>query len=195
MNNKKFIAAIAAGALALGCTIGGTVAWLTSQTQTITNKFTTSDINVTLAETTGAEYQMIPGWFIEKDPVATVVKDSVDCFLFVELEKSEDFDTYMEYTLANGWTVVPGTTDVFYREVAASDVDQPFDVLKVLKTETKDDKTIEYTVKVKDGVTKAQMEALKGKEPTLEVTAYASQKYSSNNTPFAPETAWANVKA
>ena len=48
--------------------VGGTLAWLTDSTQEVKNTFTTSDIDITLAETTGTSYKMVPGFTITKDP-------------------------------------------------------------------------------------------------------------------------------
>lgn len=187
MNNKKFIAAIAAGALALGCTIGGTVAWLTAKTTTITNTFTDSDVNVTLNETTGNSYKMIPGWTIEKNPTATVSADSEDCFLFVQVTKENAFDTYMTYEMDPAWTPLTGVDGVYYIEFDSNDAvttdvkGQAYPILK------------DNQVKVKGEVTKAQMDALtEANYPKLSFTAYAVQLDDSNTTEFTPAKAWEN---
>ncbi len=65
---KKTIALLVAVSMIVGCAIGGTLAWLTHSTGPVTNTFTTSDIEVTLEETTGDTYKMIPGYTITKDP-------------------------------------------------------------------------------------------------------------------------------
>ena len=149
--------------------VGVTVAWLTDTTTTITNTFTSSDINIELAETTGTSYKMVPGATITKNPEATVKANSEACWLFVKLEKSANFDSFMEYKIAEGWTAVPETTGVYYRAVGTSPAviaaDQSFDVL------------LNDTVTVKSTVTKAQMNALASADyPTLKVTAYAVQQ-------------------
>ena len=68
-------------------------------TEAVTNTFTTSDINIELKETKN-HFQMIPGWNIEKDPKVTVKTGSEACYLFVKLEKSTNFDTFMTYEMA-----------------------------------------------------------------------------------------------
>ena len=50
-NMKRSVALLVAIALLIGCAAGGTMAWLTMQTGTITNTFTVGDINITLDET------------------------------------------------------------------------------------------------------------------------------------------------
>ena len=83
--NKKIIATVGACALCVGLGVAGTLAWLTDKTESVTNTFTTSNINITLTETTGSNYQMIPGFTITKDPKVTVSAGSEDCYLFVKL--------------------------------------------------------------------------------------------------------------
>lgn len=99
---KKSFALILALVLVVGCVVGGTVAWLTATSDTVTNTFTTSDIKVQLKETK-TNFKMIPGYTIEKDPKATVLAGSEECWLFVKLEKSTNFDSYLTYEMADGW--------------------------------------------------------------------------------------------
>lgn len=74
---KRTMALLAAMLLIVGVVIGSTLAWLTAKTETVTNTFTTSDINIELKETKGTKtdnthysFKMIPGYTIEKDPEA-----------------------------------------------------------------------------------------------------------------------------
>lgn len=178
---KKSLALLLAIAIVVVGAVAGTVAWLTDRTPSVTNTFTTSDINIELKETKN-NFQMIPGWNIEKDPKVTVKTGSEACYLFVKLEKSTDFDTFMTYEMAEGWTALPGNDGVFYREVAAATADTTFEVLKGNQ------------VTVKDEVTKAQMNDLTADTyPTLTVTAYASQLYKNNTEKFTVAKAWANI--
>lgn len=186
---KKKIALLLACVMAFGIAVGGTLAWLTDDTAPVVNTFTDSDINITLEEGVDTDknraesFKMIPGYEIAKDPKVTVLAGSEKCYLFVKLEKANNFDNFMTYEMADGWTALgdnyPG---VYYREVAASENNQPFDVLK-------GDKVI-----VKDGVTKAMMDGLSpANYPKLTVTAYASQYNKNATTAFEPAVAWANI--
>lgn len=178
---KKSLALLLAIAIVVVGAVAGTVAWLTDQTPSVTNTFTTSDINIELKETKN-NFQMIPGWNIEKDPKVTVKAGSEACYLFVKLEKSTNFDTFMTYEMADGWQALPEAPGVYYREVAAATADTTFEVLKGNQ------------VTVKDTVTKAQMNALTADTyPTLTVTAYASQLYKNNTETFTAAAAWANI--
>lgn len=173
---KTLVMACAASVAAFGV-VGGTIAWLISQDK-VTNTFTYGDINVTLEETdTGIdndgdagtnEYEMVPGNTIAKDPTITVEADSEDCWLFAKLEKSDNFDTFMSYEIADGWAPLDGVTDVYYRIAKNSADDQSFAVLK------------DNAVTVKGAeVTKEMLNALDAdgakNYPTLTVYAYGVQ--------------------
>ena len=178
---KKSLALLLAIAIVVVGVVAGTVAWLTDKTPSVTNTFTTSDINIELKETKN-NFQMIPGWNIEKDPKVTVKADSEACYLFVKLEKSTNFDTFMTYEMAEGWQALTGHAGVFYREVAAAETDTAFEVLK------------DNQVTVKDTVTKEKMNALtQDTYPTLTVTAYASQLNKNNTQTFTAAEAWTNI--
>ena len=117
----KPLALVLALVLVVGCAVGGTLAWLKAETTPVENTFSTSDIGVELKETKGnegadgtKEFKMVPGWTIAKDPKATVTADSEDCYLFVKVEKSANFDTFMTYTIASGWKELEGVNGVYY---------------------------------------------------------------------------------
>lgn len=180
---KKGLALVLALTLLIVGIVAGTLAWLTAKSDTVTNTFTTSDIKVELTET-NETYKMVPGYDIHKDPKAKVLAGSEECFLFVKLEKSQNFDSFLTYQMADGWTLVPNETNVYYRTVQTADIGTEYSVLK-------DDK-----VTVKGEVTKEMMNALDNgtaAKPTLTVTAYASQLHKNATTEFTAAEAWANV--
>lgn len=175
----KAMFVILAVVLIVGISVGGTLAWLTATTTPVTNTFTTSDIEITLAESDNLDLKMVPGYTITKDPKATVVAGSEDCYLFVKLEKSTNFDDFMTYDIADGWTELPGVDGVYYRTVLTAEMGTGFSVLK-------DDQ-----VEVKNTVTKDHMKNLtQTTYPTLKVTAYASQLYKNASEKFTPADAW-----
>ncbi len=185
MRKRSIALVLAVFALMLG-SVFGTLAWLTAQSKTVTNTFTTSDITVTLQETTGDTYKMVPGCELKKDPKVTVATGSEPCYLFVQLEKSSNFDTYLTYETADGWKQLKdeegaSVQGVYYRKIT-TEMGTEFSVLK-------DDK-----VMVKEDVTKEQMNALaEGDYPTLKVTALASQLMKDNDSEFTAIEAWGNV--
>ena len=179
-STKAFVLVLAL-VLALGCVIGGTIAWLTAQTAPVVNTFTVGDINITLAETT-SNFKMVPGNTIAKDPKVTVEAGSEACWLFVKIEESSNLKNFITYTVDSGWTALTGVSGVYYREVDATTAaaGTSYYVLNDNK------------VAVKDSVTKAMMEGLKAEnatQPTLTFTAYAVQK---DNVASAAD-AWAKA--
>lgn len=183
----KIAALIAAIVLVIGCTAGGTVAWLVSKPDPIVNVFTVGNINATLTETKTA-FKIVPGVDIAKDPVATVTANSEDCYLFVQLTE-KNWPTFTEkdstarkvkYEIANGWTKLESENGVYYREVTKKDTDQPFDVLKGNK------------VTVSSTLTKENADAIqKAEAPKLTVAVYAVQKEGMGSV----EKAWATATA
>lgn len=179
--SNKTVAILLALVLAIGCAVGGTLAWLISQTDSVVNTFTYGDINIDLKEDTKGPYTITPGKDITKDPKVTVKANSEACWLFVQVEK-KDWNDKVTYEIANDWTQGDGTgipKNVYYREVAATTADTTFGVLKGDK------------VTVRDTLTKDEVDQLKGKNPTLTFTAYAVQK---DSIATAAE-AWAKIPA
>ena len=184
---KKTIALIVCLTLIIGCAIGGTIAWLTDQTAAVTNTFTAGDVDIDLTETTGASYKMVPGNEIAKDPIVTVKANSEKCYLFVKVEKVNNPDNFLDYTIDSGWTLLAdanssdsvSTDGVYFRIVDASDAAQNFDVLAGNK------------VTVKNTVTKSALDALtESTLPQLKFTAYACQ-FANVNSEYQ---AWLNVQ-
>ena len=185
----KIASLIAAIVLVIGCTAGGTVAWLVSKPDPIVNVFTVGNINATLTETKTA-FKIVPGVDIDKDPVATVKANSEDCYLFMQPteENWPKFKTTeagsttrkVEYEIADGWTELKSEHGVYYREVTKSDTDQKFPVLK-------NDK-----VTVSSTLTKEEADAIQtAGDPKLTVAVYAVQKEGMDSA----DKAWAAAKA
>jgi hypothetical protein len=133
-----------------------------AKTEPLENTFTAGRIDITLTEETPRENKMIPGADIANDPKVTVVANSEDCWLFVKIVKSTEFDIFMEFAVADGWTPLDATSDVYYRQVALSDADRVFGVLKGDK------------VTVKSSVTMQQVNAIT-EIPRLTFIAFAVQ--------------------
>ena len=174
VSSRTFIAMLAL-VLVIGCAVGGTVAWLVSSTDPVVNTFTYGDINITLGETTGNDYKIIPGVNIDKNPKVTVKKDSEACWLFVKVEKAGTFvANKVTYSIATGWTQGDGTNipeNVYYREVEAVTADTSYYVLQG---------STEYpngVVTVSEELTKAEVNSITAdNQPKLTFTAYAVQK-------------------
>lgn len=169
VSSRAFIALLAL-VLVIGCVAGGTVAWLVAKTDPVVNTFTYGNIDITLTETKpdNKQAKIIPGTNIEKDPKVTVTAGSEDCWLFVKVVEEywptatlEDGTRKVSYAIADGWTKVDGQTNVYYREVKATDTVREFPVLK------------DNIVTVSDQLTKGDIQAT---QPKLTFTAYAVQQ-------------------
>lgn len=196
---KTLVAALSI-VLVMCLTAAGTLAWLTAKTEQVTNTFSTSDIGVGLKESENLDLKMIPGWDITKDPKAWITEGSEAAYLFVEVKESNNFDDFMTYAIADGWTLlnsdpaeegrnivtdnITADTYVIYRKVTTAEQmgeNSAFEILKDSK------------VTVSVDVTKEMMTE-NFTAPTLTFTAYASQLKKNNKAEFTAAEAWDNVK-
>lgn len=161
MKKRTGLWAVSAIAIAV-LVVGVTVAFLATSSNPVINTFTVGAVTITLTETTGEEYHIVPGAAIEKDPAVTVVGGSEACWLFVEIEKTGAFDTFCSYEIADGWTSLAGHYGIYYRMVYPSTENAVFPVLK------------NDRISVSDTVTEELLNTVT-ENPTLNFTAYAVQ--------------------
>lgn len=146
MKSKKkvFVTVLCAAALVVASVLG-TMAYLTSQPETVTNTFTVGNVEITLDETDvtpmgvkdtdarvkGNEYKLIPGHTYIKDPTVHVDTDSEESWLFVKVDNGiSDLEATGNTTIAEqmkdkGWTLVTGTTNVYayaQKAIAGQDI-------------------------------------------------------------------------
>ncbi len=144
---KKFAKVMAfmlcAAVLVCG-SIFGTYAYLTAQTNVVTNTFTFGGVIITLDEAKvdaetgriipGEErvmantFKLMPGKDYDKDPTIHVDSQSENCWIFVKvqndislLEEAQDSSkpTIREQMNKYGWTLVSGQTNIYkYKEIA-----------------------------------------------------------------------------
>lgn len=208
---KKTVALLMACVMAVGCVVGGSLAWLVSKPEAVVNTFTYGDINIDLWEhkyvadenelMTGDEnltklvdnYKIIPGVTLPKDPFVVVEKGSEACWLFVKVEENGTFvEGKVTYEIDDSvWTAGTKTTTdegngvpvgVYYCEAPAVAKDAANDATyNVLK---------DKQVVVSDQLTKQEIENLP-EANTLKFTAYAIQKEGITNAADA----WAKANA
>ena len=166
-------------ALMLAVSVVGVSAWLADASGIIKNKFDAKTLEIDIEETdTGIDPDPDPttnsykitfgdeGWDdMTKDPEITLPADQVDCWVFAKVEEKNDFSTYLTYEIDSQWTALgeeyPG---IYWRRSESSPESQDFNVLK------------NKTVKVRDGVTKDQINALtEDTYPKLDITGFAIQ--------------------
>jgi len=90
---KKFMLMVSALVLVAAMAIGGTLAYLTAQTEAITNTFTVGNITMDLDEKNATDpngdrvkantYKIYPGVTVDKDPTVHVNKGSEPCWVYV----------------------------------------------------------------------------------------------------------------
>ena len=145
MKSKKkvFVTVLCAAALVVASVLG-TMAYLTSKTDTVSNTFTVGKVGITLDEAkvesdgtpvdnaervTANQYKLIPGHKYTKDPTVHVDEDSEGSWLFVKVENSisnleAKGDTIADQMTENGWTLVSGETNVYaYKEIVNASKD------------------------------------------------------------------------
>ena len=117
---KKILGAALSLVLVALCAVGGTLAWLTDKTDTVTNTFTVGNVSLTLKEHSlnddgktlsntwldegkGNTYHLIPGTTYGKDPTVTIGETSEDCWVFLKVKASTTLSNYLTYTLDSAW--------------------------------------------------------------------------------------------
>ncbi len=113
--NKKLITA-ASIALAACVAIGGTIAYLTDETDTITNTFTVGNVDITLTEEGAKDhaqnFHVYPGEVKDKIAYVEVEEGSENCFVYVKAEAENMED--ISWDMSDDWTKVTGEDNVWY---------------------------------------------------------------------------------
>ena len=182
--SMKVVTLVLAAVLVFGCAVGGTLAWLIAQTNTVTNTFAVGNIVIDLQETvngvngqdqkesaktqavTNNNYKIVPGASQTKDPTVIVEKGSETCYVYVCVENNLVVNGTIVGALnidAAKWSVV-GTqgNKTVYRYKEAVDATSGNVTLPVFTT-----------VSYANTITVADMKTLKDK--TVVISAYAHQ--------------------
>lgn len=117
---RKIVVTCLAIVLAVSLAVGGTITCLTGSSGEVKNEFTKNKNGVELDETTGNEYNIVPGTSQNKDPTITATY-TLDSYVFVEVtDATEDLVTWY---IANGWTLLSttNTTYVYYQLLETED--------------------------------------------------------------------------
>lgn len=183
--SMKAVALLLVVILLIGCTIGGTIAYLMTNTTPVVNTFVAGEIGeLTLTEdkgqnTTGiTNIKVIPGVDITKDPKVSFSGHNVDAYVFLKVEADGwnvnsdadyfsqyflDSEGYLEWYLAEGWEYYGEVerAQIYCRKVSAN---EKLDNVSVIK----DDK-----ITVSSKITKEDLKDYT--LPDLTFTAYAIQ--------------------
>ena len=124
MKARKILVSLAALALVAAISIGGTIAYLTSQDQVV-NTFTVGKVNIVLNEAAANpdgslienadrvkanNYKLLPGHTYNKDPMVTVLKDSETSYIkmTVTFSKANELDAIFAPTGAELTSIFNG---------------------------------------------------------------------------------------
>ncbi len=171
----------------------GTIAYLTASAK-VTNTFSVGNVAITMDEAkvneygvvvegggrvTKNEYILVPGHTYTKDPTVHVAANSEDCYVFVKIEAPIGGIETAEKTIqaqitGNGWALVSGEYNVYYKVVN--------------KNDTNRDLVVFESFTIRGNVTKETLTEQAGLEIT--VTAYAIQLDGFENNVAG---AWAEV--
>lgn len=182
---KKATIAVVAFALVLCFAIGGTLAWLSDESETVTNTFTVGDIDITLTETTGEDYKIIPGGKEGKNPKVTVEATSEKCYVYVLVDNTVRINDTVVAT--------PNIDTNNWIEVSKSGTKTLYRYNEIVDASTAAQERFVFTeVTYADTITKDNIDALN--DTTIVITAYAHQ--SENTTQDAADAAaiaWAGL--
>lgn len=134
----------------------GTLAYLSSQTETVKNTFTVGQVKITLDETkvdtsgkpicpaqrvTQNTYHLMPDTTYTKDPTIHLAKDSVASWVFIEVKNEIQSiepvgqDSIAQQILANGWQELASTDSgmwksatIYYQKAAANHTESAVDL-------------------------------------------------------------------
>lgn len=136
--------------LLVAASVLGTMAYLTSQ-DSVKNTFSIGKIAITLDEAKvdadgkavvpevrvkANAYKLMPGHEYDKDPTVHVTANSEDSWIFVKVENGiSDFEAAGTTTIAKqieteGWTVLNGVANVYYKSYTKNAAQQDLTVFK-----------------------------------------------------------------
>ena len=157
-NMKKIVMGLVCALALVTASVMGTMAYLTS-TDEVVNTFTVGNVQIKLDEAKANPdgslvanadrvkantYKLLPGHTYVKDPIVHVIKNSEDCYLFVEVNNQfgiesghvaadtdkgiKEYKTIAEQMSANGWTAVNNGNVYYYESIVTKNTQKDFDV-------------------------------------------------------------------
>lgn len=155
---------------------GGTFAYLQGESENVVNNFKTNQVNVSISETGDRQYNIVPGTSEDKDPKVTV-NNTVDAYVFVEV--TDTTEGLVDYEIAEGWKLLTGYENIYYRIVNGDAEQKDFYILK--NNRVTYDAGLKNSDMLKDGQLKENIE--------LSFRAYAVQKEGFDTA----ENAWNHI--
>jgi hypothetical protein len=100
-----------------------------SKSHTVVNTFVVGNIGLTLTESTGSEYVLVPGCSVTKDPRVTVTGYSEECWLFVKIGTDDITESLIDYSIADGWNALSEESNLYWRQVPRTSQDSTWGIL------------------------------------------------------------------
>lgn len=202
---KKTLALVLALVLVFGCAVGGTLAWLSATSGTVTNTFTVGDISITLQEypfkndsTTELDkdatpvqqidtYKVVPGGKQPKEPFVTVEANSENCYVYVCVTNNLTIDKtiVVTYEINNKWVEIATKTDATTGAVTTLYRYKVNDITNIVETSTTHNQLtsvfteVTYADTIEKDVSDTALKIGQLKDKTIVLNAYAHQ---SDNT-------------
>lgn len=131
-NMKRILLTMVAALLLVVMSVAGTLAYLVSTSEQVTNTFSVGDVKIDLDETDvdlygkpdgtapvkANDYKLLPGHEYTKDPTIHIEMGSEECYLFVKIDDQiaaiQDTKTVAEQMAEIGWKLVTGETNIYW---------------------------------------------------------------------------------
>ncbi len=188
---KKTMTLIVSLALAVAIGIGGTLAYLTDKSVTLTNTFTVGGLGITLDEPAWKDNaKIVPGAEIEKDPTVTVEANSEASYVFIKVTVDEAITAVLAEnginynTATDEWIKLDNASGVATNEVVYYKAVEATEGSEVKLT------PLFTTVTIDEDAANAAITAADGKN--IVVVAYAIQQAGFENNVAG---AWTTVLA
>ena len=177
---KKLTIAVIALSLILVGVVGGTLAWLSATSETVTNTFTYGNITIKLTETGGEDKgtsrefaRIVPGAAVDKKPTVTVNEGSEKCYVYVLIDNQFGTDATYDIDASKWEKISTDGTKVLYRYTIGSDnIVDAFSADQVLPVFTK--------LTFSSDLTKAHLDAFA--TPPAKVVTIQAYAHQADNT-------------
>ena len=164
MRKKSLLTMVLALVLVGAIGVGATLAYLSDTTETLTNTFTVGKVKVTQDESnestpdptdrteTGNTYENIqPGDTLVKDPTATVLKGSSDCYVFMELNGADAL-------VDNGFSFVGFDSSKWIKVTEKNKLDGIYRYVKVVEMKNEDQPLPALFTNIKYDITATELD-------------------------------------
>ena len=170
--SMKVVVLLLAVVLLVGCTIGGTLAWLTANSGPVENTFTVGKIEISLDEkdTENVVYKIVPGASQDKKPVVTVKSGSEKCYVYVLVDNQLGSDVTLDIDTSQWTSIATSGAKTLYRYSTVVDAASTEQTCTVF-TKVTYAKTIDET----------SITALSGKKITIDAYAHQSEHLDNEN--------------